>query len=136
MQLWRKSSSEINNELYKGYPRGNPERKVNEILAAYDFSNSDDNKFDVTVWYNSSLTDGYDQSSTLRVGRSLNLASNAYLQFLEGSSTKMLFEFVKEFPKPLSARTSMLDIPSVIGPLFYTWIVLLLFPVSMIFHRF
>ncbi|XP_068306286.1 ABC transporter A family member 10-like [Pyrus communis] len=131
LQLWRKSSSEINNELYKGYPRGNPERKVNEILAAYDFSNSDDNKFDVTVWYNSSLTDGYDQSSTLRVGRSLNLASNAYLQFLEGSSTKMLFEFVKEFPKPLSARTSMLDIPSVIGPLFYTWIVLLLFPVVL-----
>ncbi|KAM1982469.1 hypothetical protein ACFX15_038825 [Malus domestica] len=134
LQLWRKSSSEINNELYEGYPKGNPERKVNEILAAYDFSNSDDNKFDVTVWYNSSLNDGYlddDQSSTLRVGRSLNLASNAYLQFLKGSSTKMLFEFVKEFPKPLSARMSMLDIPSMIGPLFYTWIILLLFPVVL-----
>lgn len=33
LHLWRNSSSEINNELYKGYRKGNPERKINEIVA-------------------------------------------------------------------------------------------------------
>lgn len=31
--MWRNSSSEINDELYKGYRKGNPERKINEILT-------------------------------------------------------------------------------------------------------
>lgn len=33
LHLWRNSSSEINNELYKGYRKGNPERQINEIVA-------------------------------------------------------------------------------------------------------
>jgi len=41
----------------------------------------------------------------------------------------MLFEYVKEMPKP---ETSLrLDIASLIGPLFFTWVILLLFPVSL-----
>lgn len=37
--LWRNSSSEINDELYKGYRKGNPERKINEIVAGWSISN-------------------------------------------------------------------------------------------------
>lgn len=59
-------------------------------------------------------------------------ASNAYLQFLQGPGTKMLFEFVKEMPKPVTNVVSMPDLSSLIGPLFFTWIILLLFPVSKI----
>lgn len=33
LHLWRNSSSEINDELYKGYRKGNPERQINEIVA-------------------------------------------------------------------------------------------------------
>lgn len=33
LRLWRNSSSEVNNELYKGYRKGNTERKINEITA-------------------------------------------------------------------------------------------------------
>ncbi|PNX74986.1 ABC transporter A family member 7-like protein, partial [Trifolium pratense] len=33
LRLWRNSSSEVNNELYKGYRKGNTERKINEIVA-------------------------------------------------------------------------------------------------------
>ncbi|KAJ1384495.1 hypothetical protein SESBI_42503, partial [Sesbania bispinosa] len=33
LQLWRNSSSEVNDELYKGYRRGNTERQINEISA-------------------------------------------------------------------------------------------------------
>ncbi|KAL0355641.1 UNVERIFIED_CONTAM: ABC transporter A family member 7 [Sesamum radiatum] len=53
LQLWRNSSSEINDELYKGYRKGNAERKINEIVAAYDFMNSNENLLNVTIWYNS-----------------------------------------------------------------------------------
>ena len=33
LHLWRNSSSEINDELFKGYHKGNSERKINEIVA-------------------------------------------------------------------------------------------------------
>lgn len=53
--------------------------------------------------------------------------SSAYLQFLLGPATNMLFDFVKEMPKP---ETSLrLDFSSLLGPLFFTWVILQLFPV-------
>nr|GME16512.1 ABC transporter A family member 7-like [Ipomoea batatas] len=33
LHLWRNSSSQINDELYKGYRKGNSEKKINEITA-------------------------------------------------------------------------------------------------------
>jgi hypothetical protein len=54
--------------------------------------------------------------------------SNAYLQFLRGSGTKMIFEFVKEMPKP--ETPFRIEIASLLGSLFFTWVVLQLFPVS------
>lgn len=40
----------------------------------------------------------------------------------------MLFEFVKEMPKP--ETTLRLDLSSLLGTLFFSWVILLLFPVS------
>ena len=40
----------------------------------------------------------------------------------------MLLEFVKEMPKPETKLR--LDIASLIGAVFFTWVILLLFPVS------
>ena len=54
--------------------------------------------------------------------------SNAYLQFLRGPGTKILFEFVKEMPK--SETSIRIEIATLLGSLFYTWVVLQLFPVS------
>ncbi|XP_075112068.1 ABC transporter A family member 7-like isoform X2 [Nicotiana tabacum] len=132
IHLWRNSSYEINDELYKGYRKGNPEGKINEIIAAYDFFNSNRNGFNVNIWYNSTYKDdtGNRPMSLTRVPRSVNLASNAYLQSLLGSSARMLFEFVKEMPK---AETKLkLDFASLLGPLFFTWVVSQLFPVVLI----
>lgn len=56
--------------------------------------------------------------------------SSAYLKYLKGPGTKILFEFVKEVPK--NSTKSNPDIASLFGPLFFTWVVLLLFPVSSI----
>ncbi|XP_060204669.1 ABC transporter A family member 7-like isoform X1 [Lycium barbarum] len=132
LHLWRNSSYEINDELYKGYRNGNPEGKINEIITAYDFLNSNGIGFNVSIWYNSSYKNGKSNlpMELTRVPRSVNLASNAYIQFLLGPSARMLFEFVKEMPKPETELT--LDFGSLLGPLFFTWVVSQLFPVVLI----
>lgn len=33
LYLWRNTSSKVNDELFKGYHRGNSEGKINEIVA-------------------------------------------------------------------------------------------------------
>ncbi|CAK9312054.1 unnamed protein product [Citrullus colocynthis] len=131
LQLWRNSSSEVNDEMYRGYKNGNSEGKINEILSGFDFLNSDGNNFNVTIWYNSSYKSDTGRSSNvlLRVPRLVNLASNGYLKFLLGASTEMLFEFVKEMPKP--ATKIRLDFSSLLGALFFTWVILQLFPVIL-----
>ena len=50
LHSWCNSSSKINDELFKGYHKGNSERKINEIVAAYDFLNSNGNNFHVSIW--------------------------------------------------------------------------------------
>lgn len=131
LNLWRKSSSEINDELYRGFRKGNSKRESNEILAAYDFLNSDLEKFNVNIWYNSTYKNdtGNVPIGLLRVPRSINLASNAYLRSLLGPGTQILFDFVKEMPKTDSKLK--LDVSSIIGTLFFTWVVLQLFPVIL-----
>lgn len=130
--LWRNSSSEINDELYKGYRKGNPERKINEIVAGYDFLTSNANQFNVSIWYNSTYKNdsGNQPLGLMRVPRSVNLVSNAYLQHLLGPATRMLFEFVKEMPKPETKLR--LDFSSLLGPLFFTFVIIQLFPVVLI----
>ncbi|WKA08388.1 hypothetical protein VitviT2T_026115 [Vitis vinifera] len=131
LHLWRNSSSEINDELFKGYHKGNSERKINEIVAAYDFLNSNGNNFNVSIWYNSTYKNDAGASSIalVRVPRSVNLASNAYLQLVQGDGVKMVLDFIKEMPKP--ETQVRLDLSSVLGTLFFTWVILQLFPVVL-----
>ncbi|XAR50076.1 Sulfate-transporting ATPase [Bertholletia excelsa] len=133
LQLWRNSSGDINDELYKGYWKGNSEHKINELLAAYDFLNTNLNNFNVSIWYNSTHKNNDDNSAfgLTRVPRSVNLVSNAYLKFLLGPATSMLFEFVKEMPKPATQLNLRSDFSSALGPLFFTWVILQLFPVIL-----
>ncbi|KAI3847033.1 hypothetical protein MKW92_041540 [Papaver armeniacum] len=130
--LWRNSSSSVNDELYKGYRKSNPESKINEIVAAYDFLNSNNNIFNVSIWYNSTYTNTPGASMDKRMARvlrSMNLASNAYLQHLKGSGVKILLDFVKEMPKQGSVLK--LDFSTLLGALFFSWVVLQLFPVIL-----
>jgi len=55
--------------------------------------------------------------------------SNAYLQSIRGSGFKMILDFVKEMPK--TSTKLKLDIASLLGTLFFTWVVIQLFPVSV-----
>ncbi|KAL7179199.1 hypothetical protein ACSBR1_042563 [Camellia fascicularis] len=131
LHLWRNNSSEINEELYKGFWKGNSERKIDEMVAAYDFLNSNLNNFNVSIWYNSTYKNdtGNDWLALMRVPRSVNLVSNAYLQFLLGPATNMLFDFVKEMPKPETHLR--LDFASLLGPLVFIWVIIQLFAVIL-----
>ncbi|GJN38711.1 hypothetical protein PR202_gb27778 [Eleusine coracana subsp. coracana] len=62
---------------------------------------------------------------------SLLLVSNAYLQFLQGSGVKILLDFTKEMPKQATRLT--FDFSAVAGPLFFEWVVALLFPIVLSF---
>ncbi|KAE8124063.1 hypothetical protein FH972_018973 [Carpinus fangiana] len=55
--------------------KGNLERKINEIIAAYDFLNSIGNSFNVNIWYNSTYKNdtGPTANALARVPRSVNL---------------------------------------------------------------
>nr|DAD46476.1 TPA_asm: hypothetical protein HUJ06_016413 [Nelumbo nucifera] len=115
LHLWRNSSSEINDELFKGYLQGNSERKINEIVAGWVGAGS--------ALGQSGLYNGIVHPSTwVQV-------SNAYLQFLRDAGTRILFEFVKEMPKPETKLR--LDFSPLLGPLFFTWIILQLFPIIL-----
>lgn len=123
LHLWRNSSSEINNELYKGYRKGNSEGKINEIVAglpirickwitfivlnlfdfypflflfhcsAYDFLNSDQNNFNVSIWYNSTYKNdsGNAPIALTRVPRSVNMVFFSYPGFTLIISSERLY---------------------------------------------
>ncbi|XP_010931477.1 ABC transporter A family member 7 isoform X1 [Elaeis guineensis] len=131
LSLWRDSSSAVNDELFKGYRQENTKRKTNEYIAAYDILNSDENGFNLNIWYNSTYNNdtGYVPIALLRVPRSMNAASNAYLRFLRGMGVMMRLEYVKDMPK--SGTDNRFDISSLLGALFFTWIVNLLLPVIL-----
>ncbi|ESW10198.1 hypothetical protein PHAVU_009G189300 [Phaseolus vulgaris] len=131
LPLWRNSASEVNNELYRGYRKSNLEEQIEEIAAGYDFLNSNGNIFNVSIWYNSTYKNdtGSSQIALARIPRSVNLVSDAYLQFLLGPGTRMFFEFVKEMPKP--STPIKFDLASLLGALFFTWVILQLFPIAL-----
>ena len=54
-------------------------------------------------------------------------ATQAFLRTLLGSDAKLPLWFISEMPKPES--TLKLDFASILGPLFYVWVIQLLFPV-------
>ncbi|CAL9247258.1 unnamed protein product [Arabidopsis halleri] len=131
LNLWRNSSIEVNHEIFKGYEKGNSDGKISEVVAAYDLLDTDRTNFNVNIWYNATYKgeSGNKRYKLVRVPRLVNLVSNAYLQYLQGPGTKMLFEFVKEMPK--QETKLRIDIASLIGPLFFTWVILLLLPVIL-----
>ncbi|KAG6529388.1 hypothetical protein ZIOFF_011586 [Zingiber officinale] len=131
LTLWRDNSSQINDELFRGYREGNSERKENEYIAAYDFLNSNENVFNLSIWYNSTYNNdtGFATIGLTRVPRTVNLATNAYLKFLRGPGVISMFEFVKEMPK--SGTDLKFDFSSILGGLFFTWIIEMLFPVIL-----
>ncbi|XP_042477516.1 ABC transporter A family member 7-like [Macadamia integrifolia] len=134
-QLWRSNSSLITTEVVDNFRNKSKNKLTNEILGVFDFLNTNNHNFNTTVWYNPTHTDDSSEVGTSPVNmthiqKALNMASNSYLQFLRGTKSKVILEFISEMPKPLSV-TPKLDISALAGPLFYAWIFQLLIPVML-----
>ncbi|PNT68061.1 hypothetical protein BRADI_3g35390v3 [Brachypodium distachyon] len=133
LSLWRESASVINDELFKGYrqQRESGGGKTNEFAAGYDFLNTNKDSLDLSIWFNSTYNNNtaYSNIALLRVPRLVNMVSNSYIKFLRGSGVAMLLEYVKDMPKV--GTKFKFDLSSLIGALFFTWIIELLFPVVL-----
>ncbi|KAI5074522.1 hypothetical protein GOP47_0010483 [Adiantum capillus-veneris] len=129
--LWRESYNLVNDDLYKGFRGGNPRNEINEISAAYDFGSTSAKKFDVTIAFNATYKNDTGESppGLVRVSRSMNLAAQAFLRMLQGADAKLPLWFIAEMPK---VETQLkLDFASLLGPLFFMWVIQLLLPVIM-----
>nr|DAD21804.1 TPA_asm: hypothetical protein HUJ06_023267 [Nelumbo nucifera] len=129
--LWRENSSIINRELFEGYRHGNSAKKIHEILGAYDFLNTSKVNFNVSFWYNSTYGNLVTIPRLLRIPRSLNMISNAFLRHFQDSRMHILLSFVKEMPKP--GTRMRLDLSYVLSPLLFAWVIQLLFPVFFVY---
>ncbi|CAI5478439.1 unnamed protein product [Closterium sp. Yama58-4] len=133
--LWRASTAAIDNELYNGFYQAQTalyggDATSNEYAGAFDFNTTTSTHFNATVYYNSTYAGaGQGPRSAVRFPKAMNMATNAYLQAVFSAAAELPLLFVKDFPK-VSTRLT-LDFASIIGPLFFMWILLLLFPVCV-----
>ncbi|CAI5527519.1 unnamed protein product [Closterium sp. Naga37s-1] len=133
--LWRASSAAIDNELYNGFYQAQTalyggDATSNEYAGAFDFNTTSAKQFNTTVYFNSTYAGaGQGPRSAVRFPKVMNMATNAYLQAVFSAAAELPLLFVKDFPKGSTRLT--LDFASIIGPLFFMWILLLLFPVCV-----
>nr|CAB3456887.1 unnamed protein product [Digitaria exilis] len=76
-----------------------------------------------------SLSPSLNATDFLDILSNVVAVSNAYLKFVKGAWVEMLLEYVKDMPKV--GTSFQLDLSSLLSALFFTWIIELLFPVSM-----
>ncbi|KAK1282065.1 ABC transporter A family member 7 [Acorus calamus] len=137
LNLWRNSSSVVNDEMFKGYQQGNTRRNINEIVTVYKIEpgsfalpqlGSSISKLRAIGQNFIEKFDGINSFSPMRLSF---LVSNAYLQFLKGGNVKMQLLFVKEMPK--TGKKMVFDLASLGGTLFFKLVIELLFPIALAF---
>ena len=136
-QVFVESADQINEILYCGYREArcyNGSTEINEYTNAWDFSATDfdTGSYNMRFWYNATgRFPGNGQAPTMivRVQAAINSATNAFLRRSVGPTSIARFVGTMAMPKPSSKLE--LDIASLIGVLFYTWMLQLLLPVML-----
>ncbi|XP_074316993.1 ABC transporter A family member 8-like [Silene latifolia] len=129
LTLWKNSSYEINNAIFEGESSDKHSRKRKEFSGAFDFLSSNRSNLNVTLWY--PTDDGQPSTSPIWVLGLVNMVTNAYLQYSQGSSTNIVIEFIKDMPTHNYRRPPDFVAPSPMSTLFFVWIVVWLFPVML-----
>ena len=143
-QVWMPSAEAINRQLYCGYKqaRCNSTSDINGISAAWDFGDSDPENgiYSILMWYNSTgryPVNGNAPTQIVRIHSLLNTATDALVRATLGSlnraiaplKSKVRLIGIMEMPKPTTKLT--LDVATLVGTLFYTWLLQLLLPVMI-----
>lgn len=135
-QVYVESAQGINDLLYCGYKqaRCNSTSEINEFTNAWDFSGTDFDQgtYSMRFWYNATgrfPATGNAPTMLVRVQAAVNAATNAFLRNAVGEDAMARLIGLMQMPKP---ETSLkLDIASLVGTLFYTWLLQLLLPVML-----
>mmetsp|Transcript_12375 Transcript_12375/g.35287 ORF Transcript_12375/g.35287 Transcript_12375/m.35287 type:complete len:983 (+) Transcript_12375:143-3091(+) len=136
-QVYVESVDAINELLYCGYAESrcyNGSAEINEYTNAWDFSETDFDagKYKMRFWYNATgRFPGNGQAPTMmvRVQAAINSATNAFLRRSVGDTNIARLVGMMAMPKPSSKL--QLDIASLVGVLFYTWMLQLLLPIML-----
>lgn len=135
-QVYVESVEDINAMLYCGYKqsRCNGSSEINAYTNAWDFSGTDfdSGMYQMRFWYNATGRypgNGQAPTQIVRVQSAINAATNAFLRKTIGQNGLARFVGLMTMPKPSSKLT--LDIASLIGVLFYTWMLQLLLPMML-----
>jgi ABC-type multidrug transport system ATPase subunit len=128
------SAAAIDEILFKGYRSERDENRndvIQEYVAAYDFTGTHANALKVDVYWNDTAqARGRGGPPRLtRMNAPLNMAVSAYLQRRTGGTATAKLKSLRMMPQP--ARRLNLDFSSLLGPLFYVWLLQLLFPIGL-----
>ncbi|GFR42637.1 hypothetical protein Agub_g3573 [Astrephomene gubernaculifera] len=119
----------VNDLLYCGYyqSRCNGTQVTAEYPAAFEFSDADVAELAVSVYYNGTDDTGNGgRSNSLRIQNPVSAAVSAWWARLTGSGAGMRLMGLMGMPKhPTKLK---LDFSTLLGPLFYTWVVQMLLP--------
>ena len=127
----------IDSAIFDGYFSDSieaPNDDIREYAGAFDFRDSSTSAFEVDVLFNDTnqARRGGGPPVLVRVNAPMNMAAGAYL----AERTRNLSEpyeaklrSLRMMPQP--ARELRLDFSSLLGPLFYVWLIQLLLPVGL-----
>ncbi|GBF88379.1 ABC transporter A family member protein [Raphidocelis subcapitata] len=131
---WTEGAKELGRKLFCGYYQarcGGGGGGAQQLAGAYDWKDTGANRFAPDVYFNDTfgLPLGTQPTVYQRVPASFNLAVNAWLRTFLGPNVSASVIGVQETPK--AAGEIRLDFSSLLGPLFFTWVVQMLLPIFL-----
>lgn len=127
------TAAEISRKLYCGYYQSRCANGTGpqQLTGAYDWKGTDDTRFEPDIYYNDTFGLPFGTQPTVyqRIPAAFNLAINSWMRtFISPNATANLIG-VQETPK--SNSEIRLDFSSLLGPLFFTWVVQMLLPIFL-----
>eukprot|EP01043_Picozoa_sp_COSAG02_P000493 COSAG02_NODE_9_length_59728_cov_36.104714_16_plen_1199_part_00 len=131
------SADSIDATLIAGYFSDSldaPNDDIREYAGGFDFRGSSASKFEVDVLFNDTnqARRGGGPPVLVRINAPMNMATGAFLTERTknmGSQYEAKLRSLRMMPQP--ERSLNLDFSSLLGPLFYVWLIQLLFPVGL-----
>lgn len=130
------NDDDMNRLLYCGFygAHCNGTQETNQYSYAFhvDEASSAASGLNMRMWFNNTnkLGGGNGPASSLsRVGKAVNLVTNAFLRREFGANASVELQWFSEMPKTATKLT--LDFSSLLGPGFFLWVLELLMPVML-----
>ena len=131
------SAASIDATLMAGYFSDSldmPNEDIREYAGGFDFRSSSASKFQVDVLFNDTnqARRGGGPPVLVRINAPMNMATAAFLEERTkdlGTQYEAKLRSLRMMPQP--ERSLNLDFSSLLGPLFYVWLIQLLFPVGL-----